>query len=295
MSSIFCRSTLRQATLAHLFAGAVKAGAPEAFPAPAKMEGGKAAGRNAPRGAQPTAGGRSPATAPRTPGAPSGGGRGGGEAGENPQGSTAAPREGQKETEGGRKAQNKAASRPPQRPPKGSLPPHKRAGGFQRKASAQRAGQASPQAEGKACLPCYNASRPKPSRNRWIERQRLLAAWLGPLGGRPGRGRRARPAPGPQAGLRKKAGREMAKRSPAEQAGAPAGCRAYRWGLGRAQRWLGAWPPCCRMRQRSKAARSQGQAGAQPPLPPGGRLPPHLGGLAGGRSPPERAGLSQRS
>ena len=77
--AIFCRSTLRQATLAHLFAGAVKAGAPEAFTAPAKMEGGKAAGRNAPRGAQPTAGGRSPAISPALPGSPQRGrqGRGG--------------------------------------------------------------------------------------------------------------------------------------------------------------------------------------------------------------------------
>ena len=75
----FCCSKLRQATLAHLFAGAVKAGAPEAFTAPAKMEGGKAAGRNAPRGAQPTAGGRSPAISPALPGSPQRGrqGRGG--------------------------------------------------------------------------------------------------------------------------------------------------------------------------------------------------------------------------
>lgn len=94
MSSIFCRSTLRQATLAHLFAGAVKAGAPEAFTAPAKMEGGKAAGRNAPRGPSQRLGGEARQPALRSPGAPSGGGRGGGEAGENPQGSTAAPREG---------------------------------------------------------------------------------------------------------------------------------------------------------------------------------------------------------
>ena len=289
--AIFCRSTLRQATLAHLFAGAVKAGAPEAFTAPAKMEGGKAAGRNAPRGAQPTAGGRSPAISPALPGSPPAGAAGAG--GKQGRAHKAAQQHQEKDKKNRRGAQSakqggqQAAAAPPEGEP---APAQEGGGGSSGRRAHREQGRQARKPKGRLACPAIMRAAPSQAATAGLNASgswRLgLGRWGAARAGAGGRG----PHPARRPGCGKKpAGKWRSGARPNRPGPRPA-AEHTDWGLGRAQRWLGAWPPCCRMRQRSKAARSQGQAGAQPPLPPGDGCPRIRGGRRGAAAPQSEQG-----
>ena len=159
--AIFCRSTLRQATLAHLFAGAVKAGAPEAFTAPAKMEGGKAAGRNAPRGAQPTAGGRSPAISPALPGSPQRGRQGrGGKQGRTHKAAQQHQEKDKKKPKGGAKRKTRRPAGRRSAPRRGACPSTRGRGGSSGRRAHREQGRQARKPKGRLACPAIMRAAP---------------------------------------------------------------------------------------------------------------------------------------